>query len=78
MVRNALRRLQNARSPVIGCVLTKFNARVAGYGYGYGYGGSYGYGYGYGQKGTAVSGAQEPQVEQMPVNLSGPGQEAGR
>jgi polysaccharide biosynthesis transport protein len=51
MVRNALRRLQHARSPVIGAVLTKYNARVAGYGYGYGYGASYGYGYG--QKGTA-------------------------
>lgn len=78
MVRNALRRLQNARGPVIGCVLTKFNARVAGYGYGYGYGGSYGYGYSYGNKGTAVSGAQDSPVEQKAVILSAPGQEAGR
>jgi polysaccharide biosynthesis transport protein len=72
MVRSALRRLQHSRSPVIGAVLTKFNARVAGYGYGYGYGGSYGYGYSYGKKGTAVSGAQEPAVAAPTVNLAGP------
>lgn len=45
LVRGALKRLQLARSPVIGQVITKFDARLAGYGYGYGYG----YGNGYGQ-----------------------------
>lgn len=50
-VRAALKRLQLARSPVIGTILTKFDARRAGYGSGYGY--TYGYGYGgagYGQQ----------------------------
>ena len=37
-MRGALRRLQLARGPVIGAVLTKFDAKAAGYGYGYGYG----------------------------------------
>jgi Mrp family chromosome partitioning ATPase len=39
LVRGALKRLQLARGPVIGAVLTKFDARTAGYGYGYGYDG---------------------------------------
>ena len=43
-IRGALRRLQFARSPILGTVLTKFDARNAPYGYEYGYG--YGYGYG--------------------------------
>ena len=47
VVRGALKRLQLARSPVIGVVMTKFDARSAGYGYGYGYG--YGDSYAYGQ-----------------------------
>ncbi len=42
LIRGALRRLALARGPVIGAVLTKFDARTAGYGYGHGYG--YGYG----------------------------------
>lgn len=46
-IRSALRRLEIARAPVIGAVLTKFSAKHAGYGQGYGYG--YGYGYNYGQ-----------------------------
>src|SRR5919108_500059 len=46
LVRGALKRLQLARAPLIGTVLTKFDAKDAGYGYGYGY--DYGYGYGYG------------------------------
>ncbi len=37
-VRGALKRLQFARGPVIGTMLTYFDARNAGYGYGYGYG----------------------------------------
>jgi succinoglycan biosynthesis transport protein ExoP len=45
-VRGALKRLQLSRSMVVGAVLTKFDAKTAGYGYGYGYG--YGHGYGYG------------------------------
>lgn len=44
LVRGSLRRLQLARAPIIGSVLTKFDAKTAGYGYGH----SYGYGYGYG------------------------------
>jgi polysaccharide biosynthesis transport protein len=38
LIRGALKRLRLARGPVIGSVLTKFDARTAGYGYGYGYG----------------------------------------
>jgi capsular exopolysaccharide synthesis family protein len=43
-VRTALRRLGLARAIVVGALLTKFDARDAGYGYGYGYsyGGAYG------------------------------------
>jgi capsular exopolysaccharide synthesis family protein len=45
MVRTALGRLRYARANVIGTVLTKYDAKRAGYGYGYGYGyGGYGYG----------------------------------
>jgi capsular exopolysaccharide synthesis family protein len=45
MVRTALGRLRYARGNVIGTVLTKYDAKRAGYGYGYGYGyGGYGYG----------------------------------
>jgi capsular exopolysaccharide synthesis family protein len=47
MIRTALGRLRYARGNVIGTVLTKYDAKRAGYGYGYGYGG-YGYGYGSG------------------------------
>jgi len=43
-VRGVLRRLLSARVRPLGVVLTKYDARVAGYGQGYGYG--YGYGYG--------------------------------
>jgi Mrp family chromosome partitioning ATPase len=43
MVRAALGRLRYARGNVIGTVLTKYDAKQAGYGYGYGYGyGGYG------------------------------------
>jgi polysaccharide biosynthesis transport protein len=44
VVRGALRRLQLSRGSVIGAVLTKYDAKAAGYGYGYGY--SYAYDYG--------------------------------
>lgn len=52
-VRGALRRLQLAKSPVIGSALNKFDARSASYGYGYGYG----YGYDYGQERPAIGSA---------------------
>lgn len=46
-VRGALKRLEFSKSPIIGNVLTKFDAKTAGYGYGYGYGyGNYSYSYG--------------------------------
>lgn len=46
-VRGALKRLEFSKSPIIGNVLTKFDAKSAGYGYGYGYGyGNYSYSYG--------------------------------
>ena len=45
-VRNALKRLAQARSRPVGIILTKFDARTASYGYGYGYG--YGQDYEYG------------------------------
>lgn len=46
-VRGALKRLEFSKSPIIGNVLTKFDAKSAGYGYGYGYGyGNYSYTYG--------------------------------
>jgi len=38
LVRGALKRLQLSRGPIIGALLTKFDARTAGYGYGHGYG----------------------------------------
>jgi polysaccharide biosynthesis transport protein len=41
-VQGALRRLDMARGPVVGAVLTKYDHKQAGYGYGYGYG--YGHG----------------------------------
>lgn len=45
-VRGALKRLQLSRGSIVGTVLTKYDAKTAGYGYGYGYG--YGADYGYG------------------------------
>src|SRR3546814_4300781 len=44
LVKEALGRLITANVPIIGCVLTKFDAKKAHYGYGYGY--EYGYRYG--------------------------------
>jgi capsular exopolysaccharide synthesis family protein len=51
MVETALGRLASANARVIGCVLTKFEARKAHYGYGY----EYGYGYGREDAGMASS-----------------------
>jgi capsular exopolysaccharide synthesis family protein len=48
LVRGALRRLQLSQGYVIGAVLTKHDAKAAGYGYGYDY--SYSYSYGSGAK----------------------------
>ncbi|HVX35939.1 MAG TPA: polysaccharide biosynthesis tyrosine autokinase [Hyphomicrobium sp.] len=48
-VRGALKRLDIAKSPLIGSVITRFDARRAGYGYG-GYGYGYGYGFAYGDQ----------------------------
>lgn len=58
-VAEALRRVRQARARLIGAVLTKFDAKSAGYGYGYG---SYrGYGdYGYGANGGQVAAASPP------------------
>jgi polysaccharide biosynthesis transport protein len=68
-VRGGLKRLQLGRSPVIGAVLTKYDAAAAGYGYGdYGYG--YGYGYGSNNVGqdtphaSLPSGATEPRLRE--------------
>jgi capsular exopolysaccharide synthesis family protein len=66
VVRNALKRLEMAKSPLIGSVVTRFDAKRAGYGYGYGYGSGYGYGYGeqafaYGKSISAAE-AQTPRL----------------
>jgi capsular exopolysaccharide synthesis family protein len=42
----ALRRLTTSHAPLLGILLTKFDAEASGYGYGYGYGYSYSYSYG--------------------------------
>lgn len=57
-LRASLRHLQLSRGFVIGAVLTKYDAKAAGYGYGYGY--EYGYGYGQGYGADAKS--KEPSV----------------
>ena len=56
-IRGALKRLQFARSPVIGTVITKFDARNTAYGYEYGYG--YG-GNSYDYSGQVVDQRQAP------------------
>jgi len=63
LVRGALKRLQFGSAALIGTVLTKFDAKAAGYGYGYGYGHGYGYGYGRGGEpgqGTPVASDRPP------------------
>ena len=55
LVRGALRRLQLSRGSIVGAVLTKYDAKSAGYGYGYGYGYGHGYGYGYGYGGAQAA-----------------------
>lgn len=51
--RVALNRLHDANAPIIGVVLSKFDAKRAHYGYGY----DYGYGYGYGDTAKAQTAA---------------------
>jgi len=51
--RIALKRLEASRTPIIGAVVTKFDAKTATYGYDYGYGYGYAYGYAYGQEAAA-------------------------
>ncbi len=53
-IRGALKRLQFARSPIVGTLLTKFDARNAPYGYEYGYG----YGYSAAEKGGQLDGSR--------------------
>jgi polysaccharide biosynthesis transport protein len=69
-VRVALKRLEMARAPIIGTVLTKFDSRIASYGDGYGYG--FGYGandqYGYGGKAIAAGPAQQVPTAKGPAN----------
>jgi len=60
-VSGALKRLEHSKSPIIGSVLTRFDAKSAGYGYGYGYG-SYGgghYAYTYGGNSHLQAGAPQ-------------------
>lgn len=61
-VTEALKRLRQARARIVGCVLTKFDAKSAGYGYGYGDGSYRGYGgYGYGVPHEQVTADGQPQ-----------------
>jgi polysaccharide biosynthesis transport protein len=65
VVRGALRRLQMARANVIGSLVTKFDAKSAGYGYGYGYayGSTYGYGgYSYGSQNAVQPDKVQPKL----------------
>lgn len=57
VIQRALARLVQVRAPIVGAILTKFDARQAAYGYGY----DYGYGYGYGETyGSKSDGARQP------------------
>ena len=60
-IRGALRRLQLSRGTLIGTVLTKYDAKAAGYGYGYGYGYSYGTEYSYGAPANPSPPEPDPQ-----------------
>ncbi len=65
-IRSALKRLEISKCPLLGSVITKFDATTAGYGYGYGYG----YSYGYGGQSLSYGGASPARSE--PPSLSGP------
>jgi polysaccharide biosynthesis transport protein len=58
-VRVALKRLEMARAPIIGTVLTKFDSKTAAYGDGYIYGAGYGYGGQYGGSADAAKPAAQ-------------------
>ncbi len=64
-IQNALARLRQARSTIVGTVLTKYDTKAAGYGYGYGYGyGDYGtdaYTYGLAPEPVAPA-SEQPQL----------------
>jgi capsular exopolysaccharide synthesis family protein len=65
--RIALKRLEASRTPIIGAVVTKFDAKAANYGYDYGYG----YGYRYGHDANAenkLEGHSEDDRPQLNVN----------
>ena len=68
-VSGAIKRLQYARGTIIGTVLTKYDARNAGYGYGYSYG--YGYGYGYSHGARRASSIDDHHGRRKP-ELAGP------
>lgn len=82
-VRGALRRMQHARAPVIGTILTKYDPKRVGYGaYGYSYGGygygGYGYGgYGYGQTPEAEAAAKPQISKEKPPAAQSPGAAPG-
>jgi polysaccharide biosynthesis transport protein len=50
VIQRAIARLVQVRAPIVGAILTKFDARQAAFGYGYDYGYGYGYGETYGSK----------------------------
>lgn len=61
-VSESMRRLAHARGALIGTVLTKYDAKIAGYGSDYGYG--YGYGYGQASRPEIAHQAGEPRTRQ--------------
>ncbi len=67
-VRNALKRLAQARSKPVGVILSKFDARMASYGYGYGYGYGRIYEYGYGLEEKRHPGAERGKVGPKKLN----------
>jgi Mrp family chromosome partitioning ATPase len=66
-IRGALRRLQLSRGTLIGTVLTKYDAKAAGYGYEYGYGYGYGTEYSYGERAGPLP--PEPEVQPKLADL---------
>lgn len=66
-VRNALKRLAQARARPVGMILNKSDARLASYGYGYGYGYSYEEVYEEGRGSDMARGADEGTEHPQPV-----------
>jgi capsular exopolysaccharide synthesis family protein len=54
LIKIAIKRLQGARTKILGVILTKFESKRASYGYGY----DYGYGYGAADSASSETGAQ--------------------